>query len=77
VADGRTGRVVPYDAAAMAEGILDLLDRPDVRRELGQAARARIGAEFTWHAMAEAYAQVFLDVDAQARAARARPRSIR
>jgi glycosyltransferase involved in cell wall biosynthesis len=74
VADGHTGIVAPYDAAAMAEGILTLLDRPDMRRDLGTAARERIGAQFTWHAMAGAYADVFLEVAAEARGSRARGR---
>lgn len=50
IEDGRHGRLVPpRDPAAMAEAIIDLLDRPDLRSDFGRAAQARlIDLGLTW-----------------------------
>ena len=50
IENGRHGRLVPSrDSAAMAEAIIDLLDRPDLRADLGRAAQARlIDLGLTW-----------------------------
>jgi glycosyltransferase involved in cell wall biosynthesis len=49
VTDGRTGRVVPADAHALAAAVTSLLARPDRLREMGERAvaraRERFGAE--------------------------------
>jgi glycosyltransferase involved in cell wall biosynthesis len=43
--------VPPGDAAALDAGLTALLDRYDLRRELGDAARTRCEREFGWDAM--------------------------
>ena len=45
VLDGVTGLVVVPSAAAVADGLLRLLDK-DLRHQMGAAARARAEAEF-------------------------------
>jgi glycosyltransferase involved in cell wall biosynthesis len=62
VRDGKTGFVVPYEADAMAERILQLMDNPQLRLEMGREAQEWIRRRFNWDQMASAYAQVFLDV---------------
>ncbi|MDR0993919.1 MAG: glycosyltransferase family 4 protein [Verrucomicrobiota bacterium] len=58
VMDGQTGVLVPPDdPAAMAGAIEALLERPEQRRRLGQAARERTLARFTWDAVAAQYAE--------------------
>jgi glycosyltransferase involved in cell wall biosynthesis len=48
VADGRCGIVVPVrDAAALAHAIARLYENPELRRQLGTAARERIAKDFT------------------------------
>jgi glycosyltransferase involved in cell wall biosynthesis len=69
VVDGRTGFTVPYEAEAMADRILTLLDNPQLCRELGKHAQERILERFNWDQMAAGYARVFLEV-AQRRGAR-------
>lgn len=54
VRDGETGFVVPpNDAAALGAKIRWLRDHPAEARRMGEAARARVEAEFTWEAVAE------------------------
>jgi len=62
VRDGKTGFVVPYEAGAMAEKVLLLMDSPRLRLEMGREAQKWIQHQFNWDQMASAYAQVFLDV---------------
>ena len=51
--DGVTGFVVPpRDAGAVASALDALLSDPDLRRRLGDAARARAEAEFAYDALA-------------------------
>ncbi|MBS9374375.1 glycosyltransferase [Rhodococcus sp. B50] len=46
--DGVTGRLVPArDARALADGMLELLDDPELARKMGRAARERVESEFT------------------------------
>jgi glycosyltransferase involved in cell wall biosynthesis len=48
VADGETGLLFECgNAGRLAERILTLIDRPDLRERLGQCASRRIAAEFT------------------------------
>jgi len=65
VHDGTTGFVVPYEAEAMAERIVQLMDKPGLRREWGRAAQQRIVQTFNWDGMADQYARVFLEVAGQ------------
>lgn len=47
VLDGRTGRVVPVEVAALAEAVLELLADPDLRERYGAAAREHTHATFS------------------------------
>ncbi len=62
VRDGVTGFVVRYDAAAIAEKLLTLLENEGLRREFRAAARRWIPSAFSWDQMAEGYAEVFREV---------------
>ncbi len=54
IAHGQNGWLVPpNDTSALRDATLSLLDRPDLRAELGQAARAKVIAEYALPAMAE------------------------
>jgi glycosyltransferase involved in cell wall biosynthesis len=59
---GGAGRVVPCDAAALADQILDLLDRPEVAQQMGRKGRALVQERFQWpqvgRSLAEAYARI-------------------
>jgi glycosyltransferase involved in cell wall biosynthesis len=47
VVDGQSGIVVPvYDASALARAIGRLYENPELRRQLGTAARERIANDF-------------------------------
>ena len=62
VADGVSGFVVDYDAAAMADALDTLVRDPGLRRRFGDAGRDRVARLFGWDVMADAYAAVFRDV---------------
>jgi glycosyltransferase involved in cell wall biosynthesis len=62
VIEGKTGFVVPYDAAAMAERLLRLVDNCWLRHELGRKAQKWIQHRFNWDQMAAGYAEVFLEI---------------
>ncbi|MCD5419365.1 glycosyltransferase [Rhodococcus pyridinivorans] len=52
--DGVTGRLVPArDERALADGMLELLDDPELARKMGRAARERVESEFTLHRSVE------------------------
>jgi glycosyltransferase involved in cell wall biosynthesis len=53
VLDGRTGRVVAPDAAAIADAVLGLLDDPAIRTEFGLAARQHALTAFSQAAVNE------------------------
>jgi glycosyltransferase involved in cell wall biosynthesis len=65
VRDGITGFVVPYEATAMAEKTLELLDDAALRRDMGKAAQEWILKTFNWDRMAEQYANIFLKIGGQ------------
>jgi hypothetical protein len=47
VVDGKTGLIVPVaDSQALAEGLLQLLESPEIAARMGQAARGRVVCEF-------------------------------
>ncbi len=63
---GETGLVVPSaDPAALAGAISQLLAAPERRREMGQAARSRVVAEFSAEAMVESILEVYRQVLAE------------
>jgi glycosyltransferase involved in cell wall biosynthesis len=59
---GGAGRVIPCDAAALADQILDLLDRPEAAQQMGRKGRALVQERFQWpqvgRSLAEAYARI-------------------
>lgn len=60
VQDGVTGRVVPpQDPAALAAVIRELVDDPEKRRVMGQAARLRVETEFTQELMTRRVMEVY------------------
>ncbi len=73
VSDGETGLLVPPDAGALASATVRLLADPALARSLGQRARERVRAEFTWARAGERFAELYEQV-VQARAAEERER---
>src|SRR6185295_3466165 len=60
--DGETGYLVPpRDHRAMADSLVFLLKHPEARQAMGEAARSRVGEEFTVDRMVEATAAVYED----------------
>jgi rhamnosyl/mannosyltransferase len=58
--DGTTGLVVPPgDPTALASALKRLLDDPDTRGEMGEAAAARVRESFTKKAMLDGLAEVY------------------
>ena len=61
--DGRTGITVPpRDANALSEAMQMLLDRKDLRDRYGEAAKARVSAEYTSNLMAARVLSVYSEV---------------
>ncbi len=62
VQDGRAGRVIPCDAGALADQILDLLAHPEAAASMGQTGRALVMERFPWprigRSLAEAYVRI-------------------
>ncbi|HCI81865.1 MAG TPA: glycosyltransferase family 1 protein [Ktedonobacter sp.] len=53
IGDGETGYLVPpRDPQALANRLYELLVHPELRRCMGEAARARVESEFTWPVVA-------------------------
>ncbi len=60
VQDGVTGRIVPIgDGAALKEAIGTLFADPERARRLGEAARQRVAAKFSWEAVAKTTADAY------------------
>lgn len=56
IADGETGLLVePADDAGLAEALIELLADPERTQRMGQAARERVEAQFTWSCVAERF----------------------
>ncbi len=63
VRDGETGYIVPIGAPEpLATRIVELLEHPDRRAEMGEAARARVRAEFTFAAQARRTVEIYEQV---------------
>jgi glycosyltransferase involved in cell wall biosynthesis len=63
VKDGINGRLIePGDSAALASAIVELLDDPTRRRELGQAGRRLVLERFSVEAMVEGNYRVYRQV---------------
>ncbi|MCD6327008.1 glycosyltransferase [bacterium] len=60
VEDGKTGFVVPCDdVAAMTSRVLQLLDSPELRREMGQAGLRKVSSEFSMDSMVRGLQRVY------------------
>jgi glycosyltransferase involved in cell wall biosynthesis len=74
VRDGANGLLVPErDAAALADAIRALLESPERRRALGEAARREVAARFGWDRVAERFERVYDAALARHRARRPGP----
>ena len=63
VEEGVTGTLVPSGSPdALADVLAFYVDNPEVRREQGRAARARVEREFTIAAMVSSYMKVYDDL---------------
>ena len=62
VLDGETGRVVPYDAEAVANAALELLEDGDRAFRMAATGKTSVRQRFNWDAMADAYEELFLRV---------------
>ncbi len=62
ISDGEDGLLVNQAAAAIADGILQLVDNPTLAAVMGQHGRAKVAARFSWPRLAalteSAYEQV-------------------
>lgn len=59
LAEANRPYVTPLEDTALAAALAGLLDRPTLRRELGEANRDRVGREYDQAAMLRAYAGLF------------------
>jgi glycosyltransferase involved in cell wall biosynthesis len=60
IEDGATGLLVPpRNPEALSAAIRRLIESPSLRRQLGQAARARVEKEFTWDYVARETTRVY------------------
>jgi glycosyltransferase involved in cell wall biosynthesis len=58
--DGGEGFIYPpEDVSAMADAVMKLMVDPEMRRQMGRAARTRAAAEHSWQANAEAIVRLF------------------
>jgi glycosyltransferase involved in cell wall biosynthesis len=58
--DGHDGLLVdPGDVAGMTAALIRLIADPDLRRRLGEAARAKIAGRFTVEAMTRTYEAIY------------------
>ena len=62
VLDGETGRVVPYDADAVAHAALGLIQDRDLASQLAANGKVSVRERFSWDAMAQSYEGVFMRV---------------
>jgi glycosyltransferase involved in cell wall biosynthesis len=57
--DGAALQVPPRDARAIAQAVLRLIDKPDLRERMGKAARQRVLQLFTWENAAREMEKVY------------------
>ncbi len=63
VEDGVTGRLMrSCDAATLAEAVIDVLDRPDRGKSLGEAGRRKLEAEFSIEASVGRVPEIYRDI---------------
>ena len=63
VEDSRTGLIFPSrDAAALADAMERLMDRPEERQAMGRRARERYENSFTGEAFAKNTESIYLDI---------------
>jgi hypothetical protein len=63
VEEGKDGTLVPYDdPPALAQAILDLLNNPDRRRQMGEAGWAKVRERFEVGKVAEKMEALFLEL---------------
>lgn len=63
VENGVTGILSPPgDAVRLAEGIITLINRPDLRRKMGDAGKERVGRLFTSEVMSREYQGIYSKV---------------
>lgn len=58
VKDGVSGFVTPYNKTIYAQRVMELIDRPDLRKTMSKQAK-KVKNIFKWENMAKGYAQVF------------------
>jgi glycosyltransferase involved in cell wall biosynthesis len=56
---GGAGRVIPVDSAALATQIMDLLDKPETARHMGQRGRFLVQERFQWTGIAQSLAAAY------------------
>jgi glycosyltransferase involved in cell wall biosynthesis len=56
---GGAGRVIPCDAEALAQQILDLLERPEAAADLGHQGRNLVKEQFQWPRIARSLAAAY------------------
>jgi glycosyltransferase involved in cell wall biosynthesis len=63
IQDGKTGLLVsPTDSRQLADRILQLLDRPDEARQLGQAASEEVSCQFNVERMIDQTVKIYREV---------------
>ncbi len=68
IEDGVSGFLVPpRDPAALAEAIAALLERPELARRLGEAARSRVESNFSLARMTEETQKLYIQMLGRAR----------
>ena len=65
VLNGETGKLVEYDAKAIANAASELLHSGSEASQMGVAARKSVRERFSWDEMSQAYERVFLRIAAK------------